>query len=462
MKTPIVSKRQQAGNVLLISIIIAAILGVTLSSYLVMTQAQHASVIRSQTWNYSMALTEAGLEDGLAMINKYNGNFDNLPYWTNSSSISGDNWSALGNNVYHARRYVNANGWGTNYYDVYITNINNMPMLSAVGTAAWKMTSIQSPQAFFATVGVNTPSTVGVAKRKVSVQTRPDPLFAVAMAAVQTIDMNGNNVATDSFDSADDNHSIDGLYPVGQTSMIKSNGDVCTTATIINSINIGNANIKGKAKTGPNGSVQVGPNGYVSGGTYDDFNVKFPEVTMPAGSWLPVPTSSITIGGITYGCNILSDGDYWLTGLSSSLYIGSNVNCRIKITGNVNLTGNKEIKVDNGANVKIYMSGATFKVAGNGIVNDNGNAASLTYYGLPSNTSIQFAGNGGFVGSIYAPQAAFSLGGGGNDTKDFIGASVTKSVQMNGHFNFHYDENLRRVGPGRGYIPVSWTETASN
>jgi len=29
---------------------------------------------------------------------------------------------------------------------------------------------------------------------------------------------------------------------------------------------------------------------------------------------------------------------------------------------------------------------------------------------------------------------------------------------MNGHYNFHYDENLRRVGPGRGYIPTNWKE----
>jgi hypothetical protein len=29
---------------------------------------------------------------------------------------------------------------------------------------------------------------------------------------------------------------------------------------------------------------------------------------------------------------------------------------------------------------------------------------------------------------------------------------------MNGHFRFHYDENLARVGPSRGYIPVNWKE----
>jgi hypothetical protein len=462
MKTQLLSTSRQRGNVLLASLIISGIMGVTLASYLIMTQAQYRSVVRSQVWNASMALTEAGVEDGLAMINKFNGNFGNLHLWTNS--VSSDNWSALGNNIYQTRRYVSMDNWGTNYYDVYITNNNNMPVITSIGVAAWKKTyASASPQAYFATVGVNSPSQAGrLAKRTVSVQTKTDPLFAVAMAAVSTIDMNGNGIETDSFDSVDPAHSINGLYPFGQTSMVKSNGDVCTLATIIDSISVGNANIKGKAKTGPNGTVEVGPSGYVSGGVDDDFNVKFPTVTMPSGNWLPVTVQNVTVNGKLYDWAIMSDGDYLLNGFDSELYIATNVNCRIRIMGNVNMTGDDEIRIGAGATVKIYMQGAIFKAAGQGIVNDNGNAQSLYYYGLPSNSSIQFAGNGGFVGAIYAPQAAFSLGGGGTDKKDFIGASVTKSVQMNGHFNFHYDENLRRIGPGRGYIPVTWAETASN
>jgi hypothetical protein len=462
MRTQLLSKPRQRGNVLLASLVISAILGVTLASYLIMTQAQFRSVVRSQVWNASMALTEAGVEDGLAMINKFNGNFGSLHLWTNA--VSGDNWSSLGNNTYYARRYVSTDNWGTNYYDVYITNHNNRPIVTAVGVATWKNSySSASPQAYFATAGVNTPSTAGrLAKRTVSVRTKPDPIFAVAMAAISTIDMNGNGIETDSFDSADPNYSTNGLYPVGQTSMIKSNGDVCTTATIINSVNVGNANIKGKAKTGPNGSVAVGPNGYVTGGVDDDFNVKFPDAVLPTANWIPVPNLNVTVDGTTYPYAIVTSGDYLLNGLSSSLYIGSNVTCRIRITGNVSLTGNKEIKIDDGASVQMYMQGSSFKVAGNGIVNDNGNASSFYYYGLPSNTLIDLGGNGGFMGGIYAPQAAFSLGGGGSNELDFIGASVTKSVRMNGHFHFHYDENLRRIGPGRGYIPVAWAEIVSN
>ena len=63
-------------------------------------------------------------------------------------------------------------------------------------------------------------------------------------------------------------------------------------------------------------------------------------------------------------------------------------------------------------------------------------------YGLPSLTSISFGGNAAFTGTIYAPEADFSFGGGGNNTYDYVGSLVTNSCKLNGHANFHYDESL--------------------
>jgi hypothetical protein len=281
------------------------------------------------------------------------------------------------------------------------------------------------------------------------VSRRPLPLFGAALVALDVMDLNGFNITTDSYDSADPNHSINGLYPVGQTNMIKSNGDIMAGLKMVDSVGVGNARILGKVRTGPDGTANLGTNGYATGGIHHNFNIAFPNVTLPSGVWIPVLSNSITVNGMTYPYRILSAGDYLLNGLNSSLYIASNVNCRIRITGNVALTGVEEIRIAYGATVKLYMQGASFKTAGNGIVNDNGYAASFYYFGLPSNTSIQLAGNGGFVGAIYAPQAAFALGGAGSDLQDSIGASVTKSVQINGHFNFHFDEHLKRIGPFR-------------
>ena len=95
MKTLTCSSSRQQGGILVAGLVVAFIIGATLAGYMVMTQSQNTSVVRSQVWNSAIALSEAGVEDALAMINKYNANFDQLQAWTNSASLSADNWTAI-------------------------------------------------------------------------------------------------------------------------------------------------------------------------------------------------------------------------------------------------------------------------------------------------------------------------------------------------------------------------------
>jgi hypothetical protein len=48
-------------------------------------------------------------------------------------------------------------------------------------------------------------------------------------------------------------------------------------------------------------------------------------------------------------------------------------------------------------------------------------------------------------------------GGGGQTPVDFSGACIVKSVIMNGHLNFHYDEAVAALGPSI-YKAGSWRE----
>src|SRR6188768_2061408 len=64
--------KTEAGSVLLVSLIITAVLGLTLASYLIMSQQQNVSVMRSQTWNSAIVMSEAGVEDALSLLNKFN------------------------------------------------------------------------------------------------------------------------------------------------------------------------------------------------------------------------------------------------------------------------------------------------------------------------------------------------------------------------------------------------------
>lgn len=462
------SHRSEAGSVLLVSLMTAAIIGATLASYLILTRQQQQFVCRSQVWNTSIVMSEAGVEDGLALLNKYVTQVDQLTNW--SSSAAADNWTLQADGRYYVRRYLTAN----NYYDVYVTPQPSGAKIDSIGYTPWTYTGNNTVPNTYAAVGVSQSPTV--LTRRVTVQTKVDALFNVAMAAIQQIDFNGKNVQTDSFDSADPLYSTNGLYPMGISSMQKDNGDVATDYTILNALNAGNAKIKGHARVGPTGTVLLGPNGsvgdkaWVEGGTTgaqtghvaDDMNVVFPDVTYPSTTWWSATANYTDELGIQYDAYIPpnSSGDYWISSFSHGIYVGTNSHARLLILNSVSMNGSADtIRITSGAQLKLYMYGNSFKIAGNGVVNDTGNASGFYYFGLPSNKTVQFNGNASFIGAIYAPSADFSLGGGGNNTYDFIGASVTKTVKMNGHFNFHYDENLRRNGMGRGYIPTNWTES---
>jgi hypothetical protein len=469
MKTLCASRPTEQANVILVSLILSAICGLTLASYLLMAQQQNRSIYRSQTWNGVMAISEAGIEDGLAMVNWYAGQFVDIGKWTNYATA--ENWDANGN-IYHVHRTLDVSS-----YDVWITNNPPAPTVTCLASTPWNY-AYSSPGAYqpmFAQAG-STVVPIQIA-RKVWVGTRKEPLFAVAMAALETIDLKGKNIKTDSFNSASTNYSINGLYPIGHPEMTRDQGDVCTDLTIINSLNVGNAQVKGHIRTGPgvntysilNGSV--GSSGWVDGGRIGiqpgwastDFNVVFPPVDYPKDvSWLPAVDKNKYIDGVKYQYIFDSPGDYSISSLSGNVYVQTNINVRVKITQNVSSsTLVVRISPEN-ASLQIFMAGSTFDLSGTAFIdNASGHPERFYFYGLPSCTAVSFGGNGNFYGCIYAPSAVFSLGGGGADVWDFVGSSVTRSVVMNGHFNFHFDENLKNIGPAKAYVATFWQEIAA-
>jgi hypothetical protein len=46
----------------------------------------------------------------------------------------------------------------------------------------------------------------------------------------------------------------------------------------------------------------------------------------------------------------------------------------------------------------------------------------------------------------------------GFDSFDFQGSVMARSIKLNGHYNFHFDEDLANHGPVRGYVANSWKE----
>ena len=188
-------------------------------------------------------------------------------------------------------------------------------------------------------------------------------------------------------------------------------------------------------------------------------NVAFQPVAAPFVSALP-PAADVLNYGTEY-TYVLSSGDWHVVGdlsLSGQNKVLVTGNARLYVTGSFSMSGNSLIHLTNSGALKLYVGGPSGSLGGNGIINGSNAATNFMYYGLPSNTSVTMTGNAAFTGLIYAPSAALSLGGGGSNPYDFVGAAIARTITMNGHYGFHYDESIARNGPSRGYIVDSWRE----
>src|SRR5439155_20052749 len=182
------SSRQRGGAVV-IALFTVGILGISLASYLSLVRAQNLSTVRSQAWNSALPLAEAGVEEAFAQIYYF------------QTNVNGNGWSPSGTNAFSKTRQI-----GTGSYTASITP-TNPPSIRCTGSALLQ-------EGNFST---------GYVSRTVFVTTSREALFAKAMVAKGQIDFNGNNIKTDSFDSADPSYSSGGQYNKGKT---KDNGDV--------------------------------------------------------------------------------------------------------------------------------------------------------------------------------------------------------------------------------------------
>jgi hypothetical protein len=429
MKTRVTNKGHEAGNVLVITIILSLLIGSFVAYYLNLVRTQNMLVARSQGWNASLALAEAGAEEALAHLNP------GAPQ--PSIDRAADGWGGPSGGFYGPVSRT----CGAGSYSVLCTT-DTFPVIYSTGY-------------------VTIPALSATIARTIRVNTTNSALHTAAMAAKLNIDFNGNGIMVNSFNSADPNLSSNGFYTASLTS---TNGDV---ASIGGLVNVANGSVYGNVLLGPTASDSIAKNGLVTGGIYNDFNVEFWDVVLPPTTWsapstFQKPASPITKSdGVAYDYVFDSTtgggGDIVINSLNGNLYVGSNTTVRLLIHGN---SAPNYIRVDgstgNSGNLTIYMDGATFALGGSSTIN-SGNATNFTYLGTTNNTAINFGGNANFTGTIYAPEADFKLGGGGSTDYDFVGASVTKTVTMTGHYKFHYDENLGHYLM-KGYVATSWTE----
>ncbi len=427
----IVRLAEDSGSALLVSLLTTGIMALVLASYLVLIEHQATSMMRSLSWNAGIPVAEAGVEEALTQL------------------------SANGTNM------VANNGWAMvhNKYLMKTRLVDGQPCVVGVSTSL--------PPVIVAQGMVPAPRRTNLISRTVKVRTRHNYLFMRGMIARLNVRLNGNNINVDSYDSGDPNYSTNGRYDPAKH---KDQGTVATNSGDPNMFSTGNANIWGKIATGPGGLASAGPNSCVGneawhaagnkgiqpGAATDDMNMCFYDVICPVSNGAFTPPSG-TVDGTNYNY-IVGQGDWIVTSKTFGGKVLVSGHARLLVTSDVQFSGSDYLYIQPGASLELYVAAPNASLGGQGVQNDTGQACNFVYYGLPTNTSLSYSGNAAMVGAIYAPNADFTLGGGGRNVYDFAGASVTRTVIMNGHFNFHYDERLAFAGPHRGYIATSWDE----
>jgi hypothetical protein len=452
MKTFARNSRKQQGNTLLLTLVMTGLIGFLLASYLTLVRSQNASTMRSQSWNSTIPVIEAGIEEALTHLYKHG----------DDPSLHSQGWQKLaGVNVYALRRDL-----GRDQYEVTISNwVSGAPLQGPIiesrGYVVAPAVLTKAGGPMFAAAGTPAPAQV---VRGVRANTRRAALFGKGMVVNGTMDL-GAGTYIDSFDSADTNKSTNGKWDIAKRG---DNGSIATNSKDPGALDLNGADVYGNISTGPGGTPvvgggSVGDKAWVDGGStgvqdghyVDDMNVEFDPVEVPftGGASLPEPG---VVNGVPYDM-VLKDGvNYQVQSVRNKKIIATG-KAVLYVRDSFEQNGQAVVEVATTGSLKLYVGGKV-DIGGNGIVNQTAKAENFMLFGLPTCTNIKFHGNGTFSGAIYAPNADLTLSGGGSGDGDFSGASVTKSVTFNGHFKFHYDEALGRMGMGKGYVLTSWNE----
>lgn len=434
------TKSRKKGAILITAVVLATGLAIALGSFIALCVSTARLSNSSFNFNSALNLCDAGLEHAMVAINAGD-------YSWSSRSIGGA--TALTRTF---GPFDLGNGM-EGYADVAIfEHTSEQPRIVAQGR----------------TVG----SLGASITKQVEVVLRRRSSYETGLVAKETVELIGNNVIVDSYDSENPLYSTGGKYDAAKR---KDGGSVASgiVKEVDTGVSLGNADVWGKVSTSgskivykPNGSVlgldsptgiKVDPNRVTK-----NFKGSFFGKEAPTGTWTadyragdPIPATLGATGGSTL---------YRMENLSLS---GNNV---LTIQGDVTLvmpsigsgdalsvTGNASIVLESGATLSIYVEG-NVKIAGNGITNP-GLPKDLRIFGTSDivTQTIEYSGNGSGAAVIDAPNAIVTLGGGGS-VGSLSGSVVAKQIKLNGHYPFHYDEALKRLGDGNPMRLGLWRE----
>lgn len=267
-----------------------------------------------------------------------------------------------------------------------------------------------------------------VKKLEAYVTVTPNPLFMMAILTQDEIEMNGSG-SLDSYDSskgAYDPASAGSDADIGSNN--KSNEEPVIQIK-------GNFTINGDAGVGPGvpyqDAIKVWPQSNITGGQSNYTK----EIAMPP---VIVPGNLSNSGDLDIGggaSQVFPGGDYWFS--------------------SVKIAGNGQLQFTGPA--VVYVTG-DIDIAGNSVTTSSDLPANLVFK-VAGAHDVKLTGDTDFYGGIYAPESEINLNGNGK----VFGALTAKEVDINGNVDFHYDEAMKNVPGGAGYLVElnAWHESLS-
>jgi Tfp pilus assembly protein PilX len=467
--------RSNRGSTLIVTMLLAAIVSISLVSYLKLSNNSLKQANRTFYSNSAMNLAEVGLEEAIYCFNQLDNVATATDAWPHASPVTTASPWTLNNTAYNSTSSPN-----TPYAVATFSGFDVGPNT----TGSVKVYVHHHTALAGATPVIVAKSTITMAdgsppiSKYIEVTLRKRSLFANGLVARNNVSWVGHPMA-DSWDSHGDTTTPATAYSSG----IRTANVI--VASIAGNIGLAGGEVWGYTKTGEFGVSTGGSVHPLGTSTNDptrrtnDFNATFPNPTVPnPATTNPINASitssrtfpaagdvSVVVAGVTtYYYTFSASANIQLAG-SDTLSITAGKNVVFLMQGKssttaIQVTGNAGIDVNAASSFNVYTDG-NISIAGNGMANDNNYAATNMFWGTnPTSQTIDISGNGNLTAVVYAPNADVSLNGGGTSGL-MNGAVVGKTITMNGGTEFHYDDALGRLTTGNPFGISKWRELQS-
>lgn len=446
----------QRGSLLIVSMIMSAIIGISIASYIRLGLQSQKISNRALYNNGAINLAENGMEEAMYSINQM----------VLDPTYSWPSWTVV-NSAEDAQRK-----WSGYTFDQNATGVVRVYVEHYEGAVAPKIISR-------ATVSLGGQTSAPIEKW-IEVTLAKTSKFSNGLVAKRTINFSGTNASVNSWNSDPDNNPATAAISYS-TAVDNDNGSV-GSVSVTAAVTVNNADIWGYVATGGTPAT-IGPNGLIGpfgttagtiapGHSSTDFSASFDAVSAPAThTYTPIvnidnssPPTTTLPGTVAAS----ADGKYYIEigsigGSNKVLAIEPNKEVILKVTTGGLSTGGGSgaINIASGGKLIVYTAGDV-SIGGQGVMNGGTTAATanqpLNFQIWGTKTSgtqnISIAGQGVLSAVVYAPQGDVTINGNG----DVMGSVVADVIKVTGNAAFHYDESLANWDSGNPYRVAAWRE----